>query len=57
MFITAVQTKHEGYGFFLGFQNLFFFHEAIILAHLQNFAPCRSGQILCLYQSNVNLRN
>jgi hypothetical protein len=34
MLVMAIQKKHEGDCLFLGVQNLRFFHEATILAHL-----------------------
>ncbi len=34
MLVVAIQKKHEGDCLFLGVQNLRFFHEATILAHL-----------------------
>ena len=32
--VLTIQGDHEGDRFFFGVQNLFFFHEATILAHL-----------------------
>jgi hypothetical protein len=43
VFISAVQTKHERDRFFFGVQNLFFFHEEIILAHLLNLIKPKAG--------------
>lgn len=34
VFVVAIQSKHERDRFFFGVQNLIFFHEATILAHL-----------------------